>query len=215
MTIAVALALLQAVSPTLAQIDGLSPQDAGRLVVPQASAPIVAIETPSINGLPLERSEYELIEAPQRASGGCVRGRWRAKFVGTGAEKDRVLDGLYQGQEVALASSSGACPDTSYTRLNGGLDPAAAITVLKQVDVISTGKWRGKITCSSTYDPALCASEAATLAGLRAVKPWAVMQSDGEAKIWLGTPGEVVTEVRFRPDRMDEVAVARSVPPPF
>ncbi|RXD05099.1 hypothetical protein EQZ23_08245 [Sphingomonas sp. UV9] len=208
--------------PTIAAVLRLSPADAGTLVLlGQDHRRIETVVSPPPQGLqPPGMSELELVEHATFETQGCVRKRWTAVFARSPerAGEAATLFSVRGGTEVTMAES-GACPDGQYVRVNPGIEPARAFDALAQLGHIQSGRGqsgRGKVrfSCSDSTSSRLCANAGTTQHRLAGLSPWAVSFIGETVVFWLGTPGQVVTEVRFDTGTPDRVFVDRRIPAP-
>lgn len=203
---------------TLAQVEALSPRRAGELLLEgRAHVPIIRASRKAERyiGVP-GQTEYELVETAQAVSGGCVRHSWTARFRTSpgGDEKTAIFVGADSRAEVALRVRG--CTGARYAILNGGVDSARALSLLQALRRIGTGAAPVRFSCRSEIDPQLCAGPEAARAAIRTTPVWAVSQSGGVAKFWLGEPGGgVVTTVELAAARPGHVTITRKVPAPF
>lgn len=220
--IVAALLLVPAVSapapgPTIADVRQLLPADAGTLVLQgQDHRRIEAVVIPPLRGLqPPGTSDLELVEHAALENRGCVRKRWTAVFVHGPemAEDAATLSGVTGRNEVAMALS-GTCPDGRYVHLGPGVAPAPALDALAQLGRIRSGRGKVRFSCSDDTSSRLCGSARTTQRQLAGLSPWAISFQGKTAVFWLGTPGQIVTEVRFDTDAPDRVSVDRRIPAP-
>lgn len=212
-----AAAIASSAVPTLADILRLTPAAAGeRVLAGRAHAPIVAVVEPPQRGpAPPGEIALQLVEAAAAQDGGCTRQRWSARF-GHGADTGREaarLAGVHTSTEIAL-SRGGACPDAPYVRLNPGAAPDAGFAALGQLERIRFRQARVRLTCTDSTVSGLC-EVGGTVRELAALTPWAISCAGAEMVIWLGTPGQTVTEVRLNAAMPDRAVVSRRVPAPF
>jgi hypothetical protein len=194
----------------------LPPAAAGELVLDgQDHGPIETVARRPANGMdPPGLTQLELVEAAVVDADGCVRKRWTASFIQPPAGEAKLTDAVYSGTEISTALS-GRCPDQSYVHLNPGVARAEAVAVLDRLERIASGRIKPDFTCKDTTGSVLCNDIVTFRRALRRLRPWAVTREDGAMLVWLGVPGEAVTEVRFEPGPGNRVAVSRSYPPPF
>lgn len=50
---------------------------------------------------------------------------------------------------------------------------------------------------------------------LAALQPWAVTRKKGHLELWKGTPGQVVTALRFQSQEPEHIDIERRIPAPF
>lgn len=203
-------------APTLAQVEALPPQRAGELLLKgKAHAPIVSArrKVERYIGVP-GQTDYELIEAARAIPGGCVRRRWTATFQSAGGgEGDAVFSGVYSKTEVAVPLPG--CARARYASLNGGVDSARALDLLRALHRIGTGATPVRFDCRSEIDPRLCTGPRTMRAAIRTTPVWAISESAGVAEYWLGEPGGVVTTVKMNTAQPGAVTITREIPPPF
>jgi hypothetical protein len=205
-------------APTLAMIEGLSPQAAGELVLANRThGPIVQVVATKTQPMaPPGSIERQFLEAPVAGAEGCVRRRWTVMFHhGPGVAPDQATPMSSMAlTEVALPGAAG-CPADGYVRLNPGLEPAQGLPALKRLNALGRGEAKAVFTCSDQTKSDLCGDPETLHRKLAALSPWALSRRDGRMVFWLGVPGQVVTEVSYAVDRPEQVAVSRQIPPPF
>lgn len=114
-------------APSLAEVEALSPEQAGRLLLSgRTHASILSAGRDTWPGGTPSFTDYELVEAARPLSGGCVRRRWTARFESsaTAPGESPIYAGVRSQEEVALPVK-GSCPEDGYALLNGPCDPAA------------------------------------------------------------------------------------------
>jgi hypothetical protein len=216
------------VAPTLAEFDKLPAQAAGEIALAgHDHAPIVKVVDPPRGMDAPGTTRREMIErsAHETASGteGCSRKRWTVMFFQDPKDPkgDARLSDAWSGTEVALPGPAG-CPDKApddapgerYVRV-AGMEPAQALAALKRLDDLRLHGAEARFTCADETASNLCGDPESLRPALAKLSPWAVTLRGGETIFWLGRPGQVVTEVRYRVDRPDIVKVSRSIPAPF
>jgi len=203
--------------PTLSALANLSPQAAGEIVLADKDhEPVAKIVVPTGRDMdPPGTVERQLVERPVAGPQGCSRRRWIARFSHAPgvAEGEATLSSVSASTEVALPGAAG-CPDDGYVHLNPGLEATQALPALRYLDDIRLGDAPAKFTCSDETASGLCGDPKTLRQKLASLSPWALTRQNGQMVFWLGPPG-VVTEVRYSPDRLDQVTVSRRVPAPF
>jgi hypothetical protein len=204
--------------PTLGALANLSPGAAGEIVLAgKDHEPVAKIVAPAGRGMdPPGMVERQLVERPVAGPQGCSRRRWIARFSHTPgvAEDEATLSSVWASTEVALPGAAG-CPDDGYVHLNPGLGASQALPALRYLDDIRLGDAPAEFTCSDETASGLCADPGKIRQALAKLSPWAVTRQNGQMVFWLGTPGQAVTEVRYSPNRLDQVTVSRRIPAPF
>jgi hypothetical protein len=204
--------------PTLAATQQGAPEAAGDLVLAgHDHGPIARIVIPVNQGMnPPGLIERQLVETPVAGAEGCSRKRWNVTFFhGPAVTRDEApFQNAYATTEVALSGAAG-CPNDGYTRLNTDVQPAQGFAALRYLDDLRLRGAKARFTCSDKTSSHLCAGPAKIRQALAMLTPWAVTLEDGDTLLWLGEPGQVVTEVRYRLDRPGRVAVRREIPAPF
>ena len=203
---------------TLGAIEGLSPEAAGEIVLANHEhGPITKVVAPRQRGMdPPGWLRGELVERAVAGAEGCTRRRWNVAFsqgpdVATSQAR---LESVSATTEIGLSGPAG-CPGDGYTSLNGDIDPAQAFVALRYLDDLRFRGAKAQIACSDETASHLCAGSEKIRQALAKLTPWAVMREDGQTIFWLGAPGQIVTEVRYRLDRPGRVTVTRAVPAPF
>lgn len=214
-----AVLLLQAAVPTLAEVERMTPAEVGAVVLRgRAHEPIEAIETNPNDHLPFpDIVERYLVERPVRAGTGCVRRRWRAQFErpATGDVRAAALQSVNATTEVALATAS-ACPTAGYVHLNPSLKAPVALNVLTMAERIRTGRQVATFACTDETGGAdFCTSRKSILRDLAGRRAGMMTQEEGGFAIaFFGSRGAVVT-MQIDPRTPDRVSVERSYPAPF
>jgi hypothetical protein len=205
--------LIQAIA--LSAFDALPPEAAGRAVLAARDhAPIVAVEPERTRTLqpPGVRERY-LVERERRTPRGCVRNRWRAVFRTTPAQADPTLADVRPTPEIALPGKGGRCPADGYASLGVDLSPEAAFDALAMIEALRSGK-RAPSACRDATPSRLCADRDSIRDALSAIAPWHIRRDGGDMVVWMGTPGQAVTEIRYAPADPARVAIERRIPAP-
>ncbi|MDB5469478.1 MAG: hypothetical protein JWR84_1038 [Caulobacter sp.] len=217
MILAAMLLFLTPADLRLSAVDMLSPSTSGELILAgEEHGRIDSIGRNYGDVGPPGLIELQLVERPVAGREGCSRKRWIASFLqapGT-ASDDAVLTSVSSVVELAVGSSD-FCPSGRYAQLAPGVAWPQAFAALKQLDDIRRGRSKVEFACSDSTPSNLCADARTILIELRRIRPWAVQRQDDVTVIWLGVPGQVVTEVRLDPRTPDRIAVNRRVPAPF
>ncbi|WP_267396733.1 MULTISPECIES: hypothetical protein [unclassified Sphingomonas] len=202
---------------SLAQIRAMPPVVAGDVILrDQQHGPIEAFESPTGGMNAPGMIDGQLVERPTATGPGCVRTRWTVKFqAAPGADiSAATVIGTYPTREISWILGN-VCPSGEYVHLNPGISVDQgweALTGFRQVSAVAS---RTKYKCADTTSSGLCKGNKAISAALRTLAPWAITQDADEVRIWLGVPGDVVTEVRFDLKHLSQVVVTRKVPAPF
>lgn len=106
------------------------------------------------------------------------------------------------------------CPTGQYVHLNPGVDPKLVFGPLMQLEQVRLRQRKVRFSCSDSTPSHLCADDRTIHRELAAISPWALSREGGSMIFWLGTPGEVLTEVRFDTAAPERVTVSRRIPPP-
>ncbi|MEH3038610.1 MAG: hypothetical protein PGN21_00860 [Sphingomonas paucimobilis] len=211
--------LLQAAVPRLAEIERMTPVEAGAVVLRgRAHEPIDAVETNSTDPLPFPNIvERYLIGRPVRAGTGCVRRRWRAQFElpATGDVAAAALQSVNATTEVAPAMA-GACPTTEYVRLNPYLEAPVALNVLTLAERIRTGRQVATFACTDeTGGTDFCTSRESILRDLAGRRPGIMTQEQGGFAVSFFGRRRAVVTMQVDPRTQNRVSVERSYPAPF
>jgi hypothetical protein len=213
----ISLAAAQA-APTLASIEGLSPEAVGELVLQGREHGTVVKVAPAAQGHldPPGLVKLELTERATAIPEGCVRRRWIATFrqAPGAAEPAATLSDAWAATEVALRPSSG-CPAGRFVHVNYGLGIKDALGALEYLDHIRRNKGRVRFSCSDSTGSALCRNSGTTRQELVKLSAWAVTRRGGMTELWLGEPGQIVTSVIYSEALPDRITVKRSVPHSF
>ncbi len=217
MILAAMLALALQAAPTVAEMESLTPEAAGRAVLAgKHHRPIARIVTPPFRGMnPPGMVERRLVEQAVASADGCSRRRWTATFFrGPDVDDSQAqLGTISENAEVALPGPAG-CPEDGYSLIQN-IEPAQAFAALRRLDDLRLRGARAAFRCSDKTGSRLCADPKALRPTLAKLSPWMVTREDGRVVFWMGTPGEVITEVRYNPARPERVAVERYTPAPF
>lgn len=213
------LMLLDAPSPpTLSAVEAVSPAAAGAMLLAgQDHGPITAVDHPSVHVMgPPGVIEIQLVERSVAGPGGCVRRRWTARFKQSpGAPRgDAVFDTARAATEVAR-KRNGRCPGTGYAGLSPGLDAEQALAALKHLDEVRAPRSTARFACTNSTASPLCGGDWKIRRELATLAPWQINRQGDAMVIWLGEPGQQVTEVRFDPATPARIAVNRRIPAPF
>ncbi|WP_269789833.1 hypothetical protein [Stenotrophomonas sp. Iso1] len=155
---------------------------------------------------------FDLVEAPRREGAGCVRQRWHVSAPDGRRAGPQSVD-VHASYEVAL--SQGACPVVGYVGINPGMSSLQAIAVLerlRQPTVLST---RVRLTCSQEFGDQQCNRDHSLAEILGDLRPWLVGRQGQVLYVWLGTPGQLVTEIRYNAQAPHSLQVSRRIPAPF
>lgn len=209
--------LAQAAALSFSQLRELPPAAAGDAVLrDQQHGHIETFEAPTggLNAPGVVDGQF--VERPTVSGSGCVRRRWTVTFhAAPGAAIDTATAaGMYSTWEIA-ASPHGVCPSGRYVHLNPGVSVDQGWKALAHLEAVSVTGSRIEFQCSDRTSSGLCDSGTAIRSGLRRLAPWAITLEAGEVVMWLGVPGDVVTEVRFPSTDATRVTVTRKVPAPF
>ena len=204
-------------APTFAEFKRLAPSIAGDLVlqgqthgrIDSIIAPVGGLTAPGV-------VEAELVEQPVATEQGCVRKRWTVSFSAPpNADIDTAtLDHSHSATEIGMPGTHG-CRTASYAHLNPGIDRALGFRSLTALERIRLGARNLRFQCSDETSSGLCRDDRSILRVLNTLTPWAISRDANDVLIWLGTPGGIVTEVRFDLAEPSRVRVTRHIPAPF
>ena len=155
---------------------------------------------------------FDLIEVPGHEAAGCTRRRWHVSVPREGTAFQRTV-AVSSSIEVTMEQPD--CSGADYARINPGLAPAEAIAVLQRLHQLDFLGMRLVLACGEGVKDRQCNrghSLAEVIAGLR---PWLVGRKEQEFYIWLGQPGQLVTEVRFAAGNPSSTQASRRIPAPF
>lgn len=216
--IVLALLALQSLSaPTLEIVTRLPPDAAGDLILRgNQHARIVAIDEVVTTLQPPGITNLYLVEEALASEAGCSRKLWNATFRSeeSADPSAATLMSAHSWYEIRLANSA-FCPSNNYVRLNPRIDREAGFAALTILENIRAGAVKPKFSCADTTTSNLCRDFDAIRHELTMLSPWAVTRIDGNLELWLGTPGQVVTAVRFDLKEPGNVKIERRVPAPF
>lgn len=198
---------------TLDEVLRLPAEEAGERVLEGAEhRPVEAVVRSPLAGLqPPYTVDLELVEQAVKEPRGCSRRRWRAMFShapGT-REGGAVLSARQAGLEIALT-----CQAEQFAHVNPGLSLDQGFTALQRLHQVRSNMARVRFTCVDRTQSGLCANDRTIFTQLASLTPWGVTRRDDAVALWLGTPGQVVTEVRFDPADPNHVSIERRIPPP-
>ena len=161
--------------------------------------------------------ESRLFEQPVATPLGCTRQQWTVKFQAQQSEEpDSALPyDRYRATEIALPKPSG-CAVADYVHFNPGISEAQGFAVLRQLEKLRSGRKNFTISCTEDDTASsFCMNKAAILSAIARLTPWNIASDPNGFRVWLGTPGRTVTEVRFHSQRPSHVWVDRRFPAPF
>lgn len=160
--------------------------------------------------------DADLVERPAATAQGCTRIRWTVRFraAPNDALDHAIPDDRYHITEIARSKASG-CRTADYVHLNPGVAPSQGFAVLEQLDRLRSGQAKVTIECADQTHSGLCDREATIPAELARLKPWNISADPKGLLIWLGTPGQTVTEVRFDSRKPRHVSISRAILAPF
>lgn len=204
--------------PALGAIERMTPEAAGDLVLAgRHHGPIATVARQAATGMdPPGLVELDLVERTVTEQGGCIRRRWTATFryeVGTPAET-AILSEARAATEVALPAGK-SCPSGQYAGVGPGTATDAAVSALRHLARIRQFGDAVRVACTDETTSGLCAGPQAMRDALARIEPWAVWARGTETGLWLGKPGQIVTEIRYSTSDPMSVAIKRSVPAPF
>lgn len=198
---------------TLDEVLRLPPEKAGERVLEGAEhGPVEAVVRLSRSGLqPPYTVDVELVEQAVEEPRGCSRRRWRTVFqhAPRTREREAVLSSRRARWEIARW-----CRAEQFAHLNPGISPNQGFAALNRFRQVQSGTARVRFTCIDRTQSGLCADDRTIRSQLASLTPWSVANRDGTIAIRLGTPGQVVTEVRFDPADPNHLLVERRIPPP-
>lgn len=204
-------------APTVAEVQRLAPSTAGELLLRgHPHGPIVSVAQLPPQPGPPGPVEFQLLEAPAAAHGGCTRRSWTAQFAaasGTGAQ-NAVFQQAYPVDEVGLMGPE-CCAAAHYVLVRQRLDPMRALQMLRTFTAITSGTLKASFSCRTVPHDDLCASEETMRRALAETPPWVVQASGASAEFWLKRNSATVTIVRFEGDQPGRVSLERKYPAPF
>jgi hypothetical protein len=203
---------------TLGSLAGLSPEALGdRVLAGRDHGIIETVGGPNHAGMmPEGFVELDLTERASRKSSGCVRRRWKARFLyqpGNPEGSATLFDPPSSVNEVALLSPS--CADGGFVHVNPKLSAEDALAALRHLHDVRKGGSRVEISCTDSTRSNLCATPESIRQALAQLRPWAVTKADGATEFWLGERGGTVTAVRFSETQRDLLTIRRFIPAPF
>lgn len=202
---------------TLDRVTALPPAEAGALALAgRAHGPIVEVtRQDAASLLPPGVVEVAMVEAPVATRGGCSRRRWATTFRFRSPAKagSAVLASAVPRLEVAV-DRNGVCPSAGYAHVNPGVSEEDAFAALHRLADVLMPASRTRLTCVDRTGSSLCGRPKEVRRRLAALSPWAVTRRGDAMILWLGIPGQVVTEVSYNPAEPRHVRITREVPPP-
>lgn len=207
-------------APMLAEVLKLPPAEASDLVLRNdAHGRIISVEEVKEDRSRLQAPnvvELHLLEEPAKSRAGCSRTRWTAIFQGQAGQPigKAVVTSTFNTTEIKLVTA-GRCGSDAYVHLNPRLDKEAGFAALAWLERLRRGAGDERFACSDETQSGLCKDVGNIQRELTALRPWAVSRGKDHIELWLGVPGQVVTAVRFRPERQEFVEIDRRVPAPF
>ena len=217
MIVATLLALQHSTAPNLEKVLRAEPIEAGELVLQgEQHGPVVNVETVEETMAPPGSARLNLFEQAAASGNECRRRRWTANFQDSPEDEstDKILSNVYSTTEIAFTDRQ-KCPSGKYVHLNPGISPEQGFSVLVSLNKIRSESRMFQFDCSDSTTSDLCSGAETIQHELARLDPWAISQKDGEFEIWLGTPGQIVTTVRFDPSHSTYVSVDRRIPAPF
>lgn len=203
-------------APTLAEVERMGPERVGETVLGAlAKGPVVdAFRKREVYITAPGQTDYELVEAAEPVSGGCVRRRWTVTFQAKPGQEPEDGVVVRKRFETEVARKGLSCEAADYAVVDHGLAPDRALRLLQALDRLGTGKDRARFDCSAEFS-ALCARPETARTALRATPVWKVSESDGLAQFDMGEWRSTYVSVRLSPGRPARVSIFRSTPPPF
>ena len=215
--IIMALVAQVAATPTFAEFKRLAPSIAGDVLlqgqthgrIDSVIAPVGGLIAPGV-------VEAELVEQPVATERECIRKRWAVSFSAPPSAdiNTATLARSHSSTEIGMPRPHG-CRTASYAHLNPGIDQAQGFRSLTALEQIRLGARNLRFQCSDETSSGLCGNDRAILRVLNTLTPWAISRDANDVLIWLGTPGGIVTEVRFDLAEPSRVRVTRHIPAPF
>jgi hypothetical protein len=202
--------------PSLASLAGLPPAVVGEVVLKRRKHSIIESVTPDRGLDPPGVVRLKLTERLSSISGGCFRRQWTASFrhePGT-AEASAILYDAFAATEVALPTASG-CANGEFVHVNPGLDNAKALSALRHLRNVRSGKAKVRFSCSDSTGSGLCRTPRTIRRELAMLPAWAVTLRNGDIEFWLGKSGQVVTAISYSATLPGHVTVERRIPAPF
>ncbi len=202
--------------PSIASIEGLGPSAIGEVVLRGRDYGTVESVTPDRGLDPPGVVKLKLTERPFGISGGCLRRQWTATFrhqPGV-AERTAMLSDAFMTNDVSLPTVPD-CSNGEFAHVNPGLSIEEALSALRHLRHVRSGKAKVRFSCSDSTGSRLCRTPKMIQQELARLPAWAVTKRDADIEFWLGEQGQVVTAVSYSDMWPDQVRVERRVPAPF
>lgn len=203
--------------PSLASIEGLSPEAAGELILKDRDHGVIESVTRDLGLDAPGVTTLKLRERPSRISGGCVRTNWSASFGRRpgATQGSATLTNTYAVTEVSLPTLPD-CSQGQFVHVNPGLAVEEAFSALKVLQDIRSGRAKVSFSCSDSTASALCETAETIRQELTRLPAWAVTRKNRETlELWLGERGQAVTALSISATAPGQVMVERRVPAPF
>lgn len=202
--------------PSLGSIEGLAPPAVGEVILSGRDHGIIESVTPDRGLDPPGVVRLILTERPSRTSDACLRRQWRTTFqhkLGA-AENTAVLTDAFATNEVSLPTVPD-CSNGEFAHVNPGLSIEEALSALRHLAKVRSGKANVRFACSDSTGSKLCRTPKITRQELARLPAWAVTKKNGNIEFWLGKGGQAVTAVSYSETSPDQVSVERRIPAPF
>lgn len=209
--------LQQPAPPMLNEVLPLPAAEAGDVVLSGNNhGLIVSVHEVKDQMQPPDVVQLQFVEEAARSEVGCSRTRWTATFqAGNGRTLgEAVLKSTFGTTEIKLTLGN-SCGQENYVRLNPGLDKEAGFAALMWLEGFLAGSDDQRIVCADDTGSGLCDNARKIRQEIAALQPWAVTRKEGRVELWLGTPGQVVTVLRFQPQEPELIEIERRIPAPF
>lgn len=177
---------------------------------------IVSVHEVNTQMQPPDVVQLQFVEEAARSEVGCSRTRWTATFqAGNGRTLgEAVLKSTSGTTEIKLTPAN-SCGQDDYVHLNPGLDKETGLAALMWLERVLAGSDDQRFVCADDTESGLCEDASKIRQELAALQPWAVTRQKGHLELWLGTPGQVVTALRFQPQEPELIDIERRIPAPF
>lgn len=209
--------LQQPAPPMLNEVLPLPAAEAGDLVLSGNNhGLIVSVHEVNTQMQPPDVVQLQFVEEAARSKGGCSRIRWTATFqAGNGRTLgEAVLKSISGTTEIKLTPAN-SCGQNDYVHLNPGLDKKMGFAALMWLEGVLAGSDDQRFVCADNTGSGLCDDAGKIRQKLAALQPRAVTRTRGHFELWLGTPGQVVTALRFQPQESELIDIERRIPAPF
>jgi hypothetical protein len=209
--------LQQPAPPILIDVLPLPAAEAGDVVLSGNNhGLIVSVHEVNTQMQPPDVVQLQFVEEATRSDMGCSRTRWTATFQAANGRTlgEAVLKTTSGTTEIKLTPGN-SCGQDDYVHLDPGLDKETGFAALMWLEWVLAGSDDQRFVCADDTGSGLCDDAGKIRQELAALQPWAVTRKKGHLELRLGTPGQVVTALRFQLQEPELIDIERRIPAPF